>query len=268
MLRIWKISGEELASFPVEELSDVMSLKHRLRAKHQIPVSLLRLVYDGCRLDDAFRLCTPMDVQLIVKSRADKVIASNELLGAAADGEAEVVRLLLLAGAAKDFVNRHGKTALILATDNGREEVVRELFEAGVAKDLTDAVGKTALIYASSHGDIHAARLLLEAGAAKRVQDAQRRTALVYSASQGHVEIVRLLLEASASPNLTDGCGQTALHAASSTGCTEVVRVLLDATACAWNCQIGWAEQPSAMHPRTAMLMLSACCLRLAGLGT
>ena len=97
-----------------------------------------------------------MDVQLIVKSRADKVIASNELLGAAGDGEAEVMRLLLLAGAAKDFVNQHGKTALILATDNGHEEVVRELFEAGVAKDLADAVGKTALIYASSHGDIHA----------------------------------------------------------------------------------------------------------------
>ena len=134
----------------------MMSLKHGLRAKHQIPVSLLRLVYDSCRLDDAFRLCTPMDVQLIVKSRADKVIASNELLGAAGDGEAEVMRLLLLAGAAKDFVNQHGKTALILATDNGHEEVVRELFEAGVAKDLADAVGKTALIYASSHGDIHA----------------------------------------------------------------------------------------------------------------
>ena len=156
MLHVWKMSGEELAAFPVVELSDVMSLKHRLRATHQIPVSLIRLLYDGRRLDDAFRLCAPMDVQLVVKSRADKFIVSNELLEAAADGEAEVVRLLFLAGAAKDFVNQHGKTALILATDTGHEEVVRELFEAGVAKDLADAVGKTALIYASSHGDIHA----------------------------------------------------------------------------------------------------------------
>ena len=57
MLRIRKLSGEEVASVPFAELSDVKSLKQRLHQHHGLPPRFRqRLLHKGNTLDDADRL--------------------------------------------------------------------------------------------------------------------------------------------------------------------------------------------------------------------
>ena len=88
MLRVWRVSGEELATIPAEiaeELGSIWALKHRLRIKNGLPVCLQQLVHmhNGCRLDDAAKPRAPMDMQLVLLSQARGFDASRELLEAA-----------------------------------------------------------------------------------------------------------------------------------------------------------------------------------------
>ena len=54
MLRITQLSGEELTSIPIEELSDVKALKQRLHENHGLPPRFRqRLLQGGTTLDDA-----------------------------------------------------------------------------------------------------------------------------------------------------------------------------------------------------------------------
>ena len=65
MIRVWRVSGEELATVPAAELSDAVSLQRRLRAKHGIPLCLQQLLYDGRKLVEHDKFDTPMELQLI-----------------------------------------------------------------------------------------------------------------------------------------------------------------------------------------------------------
>ena len=55
MLRVWTVSGEELAALPVEEQSDVRSLKQHLQRFHGLPRFRQRLLCNGSSLDDDAR---------------------------------------------------------------------------------------------------------------------------------------------------------------------------------------------------------------------
>ena len=106
--------------------------------------------------------------------------AEGPLLRASAAGHAEVVRLLLEAGADKDATGTSSScTALILAAHKGRLEVVRLLVEAGAGKDITDKFGLTALTAAARSGQVDVARFLVEAGADKDVVSNAGHTALI-----------------------------------------------------------------------------------------
>ncbi|CAE7366345.1 ANKRD17, partial [Symbiodinium sp. CCMP2456] len=105
MLRVWQISGVELAAIPAEELSDVLALKQHLRVRKGLPVCLQELLHDGIRLQDSNKLGAPMDVQLVLLSLAKGLEAAQELREAATKGEIEVVRLLLRASTDKDSTN-------------------------------------------------------------------------------------------------------------------------------------------------------------------
>ena len=105
MLRVWQISGVELAAIPAEELSDVLALKQHLRVRKGLPVCLQELLHDGVRLQDSVKLRAPMDIQLGLLSLAKGLEAAQELREAATKGEIEVVRLLLRASTDKDSTN-------------------------------------------------------------------------------------------------------------------------------------------------------------------
>ena len=67
MLRVTRMSGEELTRVPLTELSDVKSLKQRLKEQHGLPPWFRqRLLHDGNPLDDSVKLDSAMDLQVVV----------------------------------------------------------------------------------------------------------------------------------------------------------------------------------------------------------
>ena len=94
MLRITLLSGEEVASLPLAELSDVKALKERLHQQHGLPPRFRqRLLHDGNPLDDAIKLESAMDLQvLIVAFCEDSEDQREELDMAAANGEVDKAR--------------------------------------------------------------------------------------------------------------------------------------------------------------------------------
>ena len=110
------------------------------------------------------------------------------LMQASARGQADVVELLLEAGANKEFCDTMGHTPLFAAADKGHAQVVRLLLEAGAQKERPDIKG-LALIAASMNGHTAVVQLLLEAGAEKDARDSEGRTALMEASRNRHAPV-------------------------------------------------------------------------------
>ena len=205
MLRVWRVSGEELAAFRPEEVRDVNGLKAALCMRYGFPECLQQLLHNGQNLDNGTKLDSPIDTQLVVLSVSTPEQfrkARRELICACSYGRVKVARMLLEAGADKDMQDVDEDTALICAARNGHLETVQLLLEAGAHKDLHNHSGCTALMCAASYGHVHIVRLLLEAGANKDFGFRER--ALIAAASKGYIAVVRLLVEAGADKDKQD----------------------------------------------------------------
>ncbi|CAE7033395.1 mask [Symbiodinium sp. CCMP2456] len=133
------------------------------------------------------------------------------LLAAATGGHPEIVRFLLDADACEDDIalTRH---ALQVAVYFGHAEVVPLLVEAGAKQDWQDCQGRTALMHAVASGHTEIARCLVDTGANKDLRNSAGVTALMLAAVYGHTEIARLLVEAGADTEVVDSQGRTALE--------------------------------------------------------
>eukprot|EP00439_Symbiodinium_sp_Y106_P004228 s195_g1.t1 len=271
MLRVRTLAGEEVASIPVMELSDVMALKQQLHRLHGLPTRFRQRLFHGSNLlEDAAKLDSPLDLDLVLlpyvaapQSGVDELATAaknglaaeveallqqpqnpdmteshctNPLALASIGNHVEVVRLLLEAGANKEFANNDGFTALMLACREGNVEVARVLLEAGANKDFAGkdgfmCHGYTALMLACQEGHVEAVRVLLDAGANNDFAGIDGFTALILACREGHIEVVRLLLEAGTNIDLANIHGFTALMLAFSNGSVEVARLLLEAGA-------------------------------------
>ena len=82
------ISGEEVATVPLEEASSVREVKRLLHQAHGLPPRFQqRLVLNGARLDDADKLDSQVDLELVVVSYSSASRAeANELIEAARNG--------------------------------------------------------------------------------------------------------------------------------------------------------------------------------------
>lgn len=171
---------------------------------------------------------------------------------AVAEGQAEVVRVLVKAGADLTAQTERHRTPLHVALQHA-PQLVPVLVEVGAGLDAASAAylddvdqlageldsgaplhdgssGVDLLSWAAFGGAARSARLLLERGA-----DADRG-ALHAAATGRRLELVRLLLEAGADANRRDhDTGRTPLHDAVAAGpdgdAAEIVRVLLAAGA-------------------------------------
>ena len=212
-LRVWGLSGEELATLDVGELSDVRALKHHLRRIYGFPVCLQQLLHGETTLLDAAKLSKPMDIQLILGSGKASLEEKSDDLMFSAGGHVETLRMLLKAGVAVDIADRFGNTALMRASHRGQVEVVRLLLAAGANQTLYDMNGSTALIRAAGEGHGDVVRLLLAAAAEKGLghDRLDGGSALICAAFNYHVDIVWLLLEAGVDANYADRQGNTAI---------------------------------------------------------
>ncbi|XP_072381674.1 uncharacterized protein [Diabrotica undecimpunctata] len=127
-----------------------------------------------------------------------------------------------------DIHDMHGQAALHVAARLGQAQVVKVLLEAGANSDQADVDGWTPLRAAAWGGHTEVVELLVKHGCVLDSVDAENRTALRAAAWSGHEEIVKILLQNGASVNLTDHEGRTALIAAAYMGHAEIVEHLLN----------------------------------------
>eukprot|EP00439_Symbiodinium_sp_Y106_P055418 s807_g7.t1 len=254
MLRVAKLSGDEVASIPIEQLSDVKTLKQRLHQQHGLPPRFRqRLLHEGKTLDDAVKLDSVVDLQVAAsmasdaseKERTELQVVTlplaeasedqpRELWEAAADGLVAEVEALLQFPLDPDLELVHSFISpLMKASINGHVDVARLLLEAGAQANFHGGSvwGDSPLMAAANRGHSQVVELLLEAKAETDFADTENCTALIFAAFYGRVEAARLLLEAGAQTELRSQDGRTALIDAARQGHRPVVKLLLGAGA-------------------------------------
>lgn len=110
---------------------------------------------------------------------------------------------LELGGSAKNITSRYDGTALIAAAHLGHAEIVRMLIRAGAPLDHVNNLGWTALIESIVLGDggsrhTETLKALVEAGANVNLADRNGQTPLVLARGRGYNAMVALLQQAGA----------------------------------------------------------------------
>ena len=161
-------------------------------------------VADAAMRDDVPR------VRALLREGADVNAAQGDgmtaLHWAAENGNHELARTLVVAGARVDVVTRLGDyTPLHIASRKGHADVVRTLLDAGADPGKrTDPAGVRPLHYAAGAGSVEAVQALLDAGADVDVREARwSQTPLMFAAARGRTAAVRALLAGGADPGLT-----------------------------------------------------------------
>ena len=93
MLHIRMLSGGEVTSVPVGELTDVRELKLQLHRLHGFPPRFRqRLLLRGSPMDDSVKLDSPMDLELVLLTySATSQMQAFKLVTAAGKGSATEV---------------------------------------------------------------------------------------------------------------------------------------------------------------------------------
>ena len=127
---------------------------------------------------------------------------NSPLHAAVENGNADIVRLLISAGAHKDLQNRYGLTPLHLAVKNGSADIVLLLINAQAQVNLQDKYGRTPLHLAAEQGrDNVMAALLRLRHAATNLEDGEGRTPLHLAAENGRTTAAAMLLKVGAQVN-------------------------------------------------------------------
>lgn len=167
----------------------------------------------------------------------------NGLFGAVQGGNLEVVKALLERDPSlvhdTTVYDRH--SALHIAAANGQIEILSLLLEGSINPDVVNRNKQTPLMLAAMHGKISCVKKLVEAGANILMFDSLNgRTCLHYAAYYGHSDCLQAILSAAqTSPvaaswgyarfvNIRDGKGATPLHLAARLKRPECVHILLD----------------------------------------
>nr|XP_016455038.1 PREDICTED: putative E3 ubiquitin-protein ligase XBAT31 [Nicotiana tabacum] len=165
------------------------------------------------------------------------------LFSAVQCGDVETVKTLLERNSSLVHRSRvyDRQSALHIAAANGQVEVVSMLIDQSVNPDLLNRYKQTPLMLAAMHGKLSCVQKLIEAGANILMFDSLNgRTCLHYAAYYGHSDCLKEILSAARTShvasswgyarfvNVKDGKGATPLHLAARQRRPECVHILLD----------------------------------------
>ena len=148
----------------------------------------------------------------------------------AANGDAEILTLLLKYGVDVNSTDATGMTPLMCAAFMGHVNATRAILNAKCDMEAQDVYGYTALMFACNGGRLDCARMLIESGANVNTMDKELATPLMFAAQHGFDDIVRLLLDNGADPNAVCIHGLTALGFAQQNNHKRTIQILLPVT--------------------------------------
>jgi len=143
---------------------------------------------------------------------ADAKQAGAILLRASSEGLATVVDCALANGAAVNWRNGDGETALHLAAKRGRLNVARILLRAGANVSAVNDHQRTALHMAADGGRHEVAQALLDGGAEVNARDFLGFTPLHLGVRKDSPATAEVLMLGGASPEIPDSFGHTSLE--------------------------------------------------------
>ena len=172
-------------------------------------------------------------VTKLVKAGADGTEGSMCLILAAYCGHTDIVRYLVsLPEVDLNYKGVDNSTALYSAVLEKHADVVQVLIDAGADIETKNDKGRSLLLVASISGDLIIVTKLVKAGADERARDTEGNTCLIYAACFGHTDIVRYLVGLPEVNLNHQGCSShTSLHLAVHGKHADVVQVLIDAGA-------------------------------------
>jgi ankyrin repeat protein len=163
----------------------------------------------GAVVADAVMKGDKATVKTLLAGGADVNAAQGDgmtaLHWAARSGDAEIVRMLLYAGANVKAVTRLGAyTPLMMAAALGHAEAVAALVSAGADVKAVNSTGSTPLMLAARSGDARAVTMLVENGADPNAREQVfGETPLMFAAADNRVDAIAALLKGGADPKLT-----------------------------------------------------------------
>ncbi len=150
------------------------------------------------------------------------------LMKAIESNDATAVRELIAQGANVDELESNGDAPLVMAAYLGHAEIVRLLLEAGADVKAVDPGMKATALHAAAYaGRTEAAKLLVAGGVEiDRQGPYNGYTALHDAIWQNNVEVARVLIDAGANLTLKSNSGQTPLDFARSKHANEIVKMI------------------------------------------
>lgn len=194
---------------------------------YELANNLADAAYDG----DLTRLQQLLATKPDVDERSAGPAHRTALISAAVNGNTEIVKALLAAGASPTIRADKGVTALQVAAEEGHFDIVQLLIQAHAEVNAKMEGGETPLTGAATAGHLDVVRLLIAAGADVNAAIKSGSTALLMASYGGHIDVVRALVAAHANVNVRTDTGYTALRLATEQKHQDIVEILQTAGA-------------------------------------
>ena len=172
-------------------------------------------------------------VKVLIDAGADIETRNKDLwtplLLSSQNGGLRIVKMLVEAGAGVSATQRGGSTSLMIAAVFGHTETVRYLVGLPqVDVSHKDKKGFTSLLASAEKPGAGVVQLLIDAGADIEIRHSDDgRSPLLVASRRGNPRVVEVLVRAGADVCVTDNNGYTCLSLAAYYGQTETVRTLL-----------------------------------------
>jgi ankyrin repeat protein len=122
---------------------------------------------------------------------------SSPLMTVAGEGETQLVRLMLAAGADVNYADSVGNTAIAQAAYNGHLTTVKTLLKAGANVNI-EPRGRSLLMHIVQGNDLMLAQVLIAAGADVNFRDAAGISALKIAQEKNFADLEMLLVQSGA----------------------------------------------------------------------